>query len=221
MLPLLPLALGGLGVAGVGGGIAQAIAGNKYAKYNKDQLAKLQKGPKGLSAKQEDLLQTRLMSPVQTAAAQARSRAEQIQASSGAGASGADLSRLRTEQTKTLADSAQNAALQIAAADEAKKQATKQEIEQRMALQSQIRKDNIGAIFGGLSQTAGAAGAIAAQPKLENLFATTYAPDEMSALADFAKSNPEEFARQMQLALARAGASGAMSSAGAAIAGGM
>lgn len=218
----LGVAMGAQALLGLAQGVGNVLANRKYQKFNTAQIERLQKRRAkvgfGLTPKQEDLLATRLNAPVQAATQQMRSRAEQIQASTGMG-SGADASRLRTEQARTVADAAQKAALQVSQADQQKRQAQRQELEQRMATQSAMRADNVNSFFGAASQGAAAAGALAAQPKLSNLFAGTYTPEEMNELSTFATQNPEQFSSIMSAILAKMGTATAGATAGAGMTG--
>lgn len=200
MLPfLIPLAATSL--LGAGQGIANALSDQNQQRANKNRLDRLlarqKQGNLGLSDTQQQLLDRQLVAPVAQQAATQRSRAEQIQASMGSGASGADLARLRGEQASTNAAAAQNAALQVRAADQQAKQAQRNEIEQRLALQTAQRQGDLSAIFGGASQMAGAAGALAGAPpevtRMYGMFGSQLAPEEQSQMADFAEKYPEEF----------------------------
>jgi len=163
-LPLgIAASLGLTGALGLAQGVANALP-TQTDKANKKRLEELtrlkQAGQLGLGGREEQLLSARLTQPVQQAAQQAQSRTEALQAASG-GTSGADLSRLRTEQARTLSAGAQVAGAQVEAANLAAKRAQENEIEQRRAAVSQRKKDAINSIFGGATQAAGAAGAIA------------------------------------------------------------
>lgn len=207
--PSMLAALGGTGALGIAQGIASAVADQGYQKRNKEQLnallAREKAGTLGLTGQQRGILDQSLNAPVAAAAAQARSRAEQIQASSGDG-SGADLSRLRVEQGRTQAAGAQQAALQIAQADDAAQQMQKSEIEQREALKGSLRRDDYNSIFSGLQQAAAAGGQLAGVPKgmagagsespamgLSSLMTQRYSPDELSTIQGFARDNPQDF----------------------------
>ena len=74
------------------------------------------------------------------------------------GGSGADLARLREEQTRAIGEAGERAALAIAQADARKEAAQRQEIAQREALAETRRQERQASLFGGLAQAAGAAG---------------------------------------------------------------
>lgn len=214
MDPFSALALAGLvggGAAGIGQGIAGALGNNGEQKLVNQQLDRLtrkkQQGNLGLSGEQQQMMDQALNAPVQNAAAQARSRAEQIAAASGS-SSGADLSRLRQEQGRTVATGAQNAAAQIQSADVQKRQQQLDEINRLTALKSGLKQDDYSSIFGGLSQVAGAAGGAAGVPKgglgqaptletatgnLSSMMQSRMSPDELSLVQQYARDNPQEF----------------------------
>lgn len=168
MTALMLASIGTTGALGLGQGIANTIANNPEQKLVKQQLDELNRkkaaGNLGLTGEQQQLMSQSLNAPVQNAAAQGRARAEQIAASMG-GSSGADLSRLRQEQGRTVAMGAQNAAQQVAAANLAAKQQQLDEINRLTAMKSGLRSDDYNSIFSGLSQMAGAAGGMAGVPK--------------------------------------------------------
>lgn len=206
-LPLLvPLIAGGISAAaGAAGGIAPTLANNQLQKRNREKLDELlqreKQGKLGLTPAQQRILDQRLQSPVAAAAAEARSRAEQIQAAGGV-QSGADLSRLRTEQTRQVATGAQQAALQVAMADEAARASQLDEIEQRSQMKAQMKADDIAQILGAVSQTAGtvglAAGSVPGTFQLAQMFGTKFSADERKQLAEYARSNPEGFKALLQ-----------------------
>ncbi len=192
---LTPLALGATGLSaglGIAQGIAQYGSNDKMQGRNDKKLQHLvemeRKGNLGLTGNQQQLLDQKMMAPVATAAAQQRSRGEQMLASAGGlgGASGGDLSRLRQEQATTTSQAQQQAALEIAAQDEARKLQQKNEIEQRVAMQAAMKKDDWNALFGTASEAAGTLGAMAgATPGtfgMAGLFGEKLTPENIAML---------------------------------------
>jgi hypothetical protein len=200
------LIAGGISAAaGAASGIAPTLANNQLQKRNREKLDELlareKQGLLGLTPAQQRILDQRLQAPIAAAANEARTRAEQIQAAGGV-TSGADLSRLRTEQSRQLAGGAQAAAMQVAQADQAAKAAQLDEIEQRDRLKAQMKADDYAQILGAVSETAGATGLLAGSPpgtfQLTELFGSKFSDDERRALADYAKANPGKFEEYMK-----------------------
>lgn len=187
---------GGSAILGPIQGIVGSLANNPQQKRNREQLDELltreKAGTLGLTGDQRQVLDQQLNAPVAAAAQQARSRAEAIQAAAGSGASGADLSRLRTEQSRTQALGAQNAAAQIGAADLAAQQQQKNEIEQRTALKSALRADDYNQIFAGLAQGAETAGSVAGVPGMTKKSTAQFTPQEQDTLTSFMRNNPDD-----------------------------
>ena len=192
---LTPLALGATGLSaglGIAQGIAQYGANDKLQLRNDRKLRKLvemeRNGNLGLTGNQKQLLDQRLMAPVATAAAQQRSRGEQMLASAGGlgGASGGDLSRMRQEQATTTSQAQQQAALEIADRDEARKLQQKNEEEQRAAMRASMKMDDWNALFGTASQAMGTVGAMAgATPGtfgMAGLFGEKLTPEDIAML---------------------------------------
>lgn len=187
------------------GAIAQVLAGKKQRQYNKAKLDSLMKREKagnlGLSGVEKDLLSSQLNDPVRAAAAQQEQRAALAAASAGPGASGADLARLRTERGRTVADAAQQAALQIAQADILRTQQQRAEIEQRLGFQNAMRQQDIASIVGALTQGAGALGSVAGSaPGVgtgSTIFGRKFAGDERELLAKYARENPDDFQKMV------------------------
>lgn len=159
------LALLGLGGAtGIAQGVANAALTGKQAKQNKEQLQETERLVEqgvGLTSPERQLMNTQLLDPVMRAATATRGRAEQVAASGGA-QTGADLAALRQEQAQTIGRGAQSAAAQVNAADQARLQQRRNELEQRRALQIALQRDIINSILDPLSQAAGAGGQAAA-----------------------------------------------------------
>jgi hypothetical protein len=220
------IALLASGALSAGAGVAGSLLNNKQQRYNREQLDALMRrkesGTLGMSGTQQRLLDQQLNAPVASAASQAQQRAEQIAAATG-GTSGADLSRLRTERDRTVASGAQNAALQIAAANEQERMRQLNEIEQRLAAQSAMRRDDFNQIAGGFSQAMGPIGELAGGPpatlRMSNLFGGRFSREETETLLQFAEQDPDGFSRMFRNAMGSAGSSGAVA-AGSAIAGG-
>lgn len=209
----LALALGlTSGVGGVVGGIADATSDRQAQQRNKSELTKLlaaeELGRLGLTGEERQSLDNQLNAPVAQAASQARARSEQL-AASQQNSSGANLSRLRQEQSMTQAAGAQAAAAQIAGADMAKKQQQKAEIEQRLQAKAAYKRDDISKILGGLQQMAGPIGMLAGAPpgtaQAAGMFGTLYSAPEQATLQQAVQSDPVEFQRMMAEILKLAG----------------
>jgi hypothetical protein len=147
-------------------GAGQTLAGarkSEFDKANEQRLNKLlgleESGRMGLTGRERQLQERSLLSPVRRAAAETRRRAEAL--SGGMGGSGADLARLREEETRAIAAGGERAALELARADARKEAAQRQEMAQRQAIQEQRRQERMASLFGGLAQGAGAVGAMA------------------------------------------------------------
>jgi len=215
-IPLLaPLALGTAAV-GIGQAVQSVKANDELQKRNKmklDQLLQRERtGELGLSGTQKTLLDQQLNSPIAAMAAQGRERGEQLMAASGGG-SGADLSRLRTEQARTVSDASQNAALQIAAANEQRRQEERNEIEQRAAAQAAMKRDDVNSTFGALSDGLGAVGALAGMPpasqKLANAFGAKLSAEDMKKIS---KLSDDELGAYLKQLMAQVNASSSSSS---------
>lgn len=202
--------LAGSGIAALGG-LAQTVysiaAPNPAAKRNRQQLERLlaleREGKLGLSGTQQRLMYQAQTDPVRAYAAQQRQQYERMAAASG-DQSGAELARLRQEQGRMVGGAAQNAGLNVAAANEQRRQEQRQEIDQRTMAKQQFAADRAAQAFGGISQMASAVGAAAGSPP------NTFGPlTERTGtyLQGLQKSNPDEYNRLMQLAIqAMAGA---------------
>jgi hypothetical protein len=156
----------GAGITGAAG-LAQAISGATKTEADKQREERLRRlaalveqNQLGLTGPQRQLAERQLLDPIRRGAQQSQTRAEQIAAASGA-PSGAALSRLRTESARQIQEGAQTAAARIQAADIAREQAQLAEQAQLQAVQEARQRERRGAIFGGISQAAGAAGAVA------------------------------------------------------------
>lgn len=164
-----PFTLAMLGAAGVGLGQAayNAFAPNSAARANRDALRLLQEresqGALGLTAGEQRSLYSQLYDPARGYADQARQGYERVAAASG-DQSGAQLAQLRREAGQRTGEAAGAAALGVSMADERARQRQQDEIRQRLAAQQAYRQDRASAVFSGLGQAAGAAGALAGSP---------------------------------------------------------
>lgn len=164
MIPIGLLAAGGLAA---GTGLAQAIQGGRKTEFDKeneallDELTGLRKqGALGLTEQERQLSTRSQLDPVRALASAAQSQQAAIQAASG-NTSGASLAALREQQQRQVGGAAQQAALNVEAADLEARRAQEAEIAQRQAVAEQRRQDRVNNIFSGISQAAGAAGAVA------------------------------------------------------------
>lgn len=185
---------GGLGATQ---GVVSSFLNNAEQKRNREQLDELlaaeKSGKLGLTGAEQQRLSNELVSPIQSATTAMRTRAEQAQAAMG-NTSGANLARLREEQTRAVSGAQQAAASQVQAADLAAQQRQRNELEQRLALKSAMRRDDVNAILGGLSAVSGPLGGLAGAPpgtnQLSGLFGQAFTGAEKSQLADFDAQNP-------------------------------
>jgi hypothetical protein len=162
----IPAALAAAGAISSAIGAGQAISGSRRSKFDKrneaelDELLGLQdRDQLGLTGSERSIAERSLLDPVRQASAETRRRAEA--AIPGSGASGADLARLRTEQTGAIAGAGERAALALDQADQRKTAAQRQEIAQREAIAETRRQERQASLFGGVAQAAGAAGQVA------------------------------------------------------------
>jgi hypothetical protein len=213
----LAIALGLTGAGPIVTGIADATADRQAQQRNKAELEKLlgkeERGELGLDPEQRKLLDQQLNAPVQTAAAQARTRAEQIaNAISGGNTTGQQAAQLRKEQQGTLAAGAQRAALAIAGAQEQAKQQQKTEIEQRLQAKAAYKRDDIAKILGPIMELAGKGGMMAGAPpgfaQNYGIFGTMYSPDELSKLQAAYQQDPAAIEKKLQEMIAAASAGG-------------
>jgi hypothetical protein len=149
-------------------GIGTAVSNNKGQARNRQQLDELmqmeERGELGLGSAEKGRLGQQLNAPLAQAAADGQQRAERIAAAAGDGAAASDLSRLRTESARMRGAGAQEAALQIATMDEAKKQRQLNEIEQRLAVRGATNRDDMNAVAEPMAQIAMGAGQMAGAP---------------------------------------------------------
>lgn len=192
---------GGLGLAQ---GIGQSKSNNPQQKLNiekLDELLQLQKsGGLGLTGAQQRNMALQQVTPIRKEATAARSRQEQLLASTAGTVSGTDLSQMRQESSKLIGNAAAQAAAQIAAANEAKKLQQEAEIEGRTALKGALRQDDWNAILGGVAQLAGPIGLAAGGPpgtsQLGPLFgqqfgAMSFSDPEVQAIKQLYQRDPE------------------------------
>jgi hypothetical protein len=188
------LIAGGLGTTQ---GVISSFQNNAEQKRNREQLDELlaaeKSGKMGLTGAEQQQMSNELVSPIQSATTAMRTRAEQAQAAMG-NTSGANLARLREEQTRAVSGAQQAAAGQVQAADLAAQQRQRNELEQRLALKSAMRRDDVNAILGGVSAVAGPLGGLAGAPpgtnQLSGMFGQAFTGAEKSQLADFNAQNP-------------------------------
>lgn len=198
-MPPLLIAMAIAAALSAGAGAIESTANNKVQKKNKEEIGNLEAlkkaGGFGLNPVEERQMQEELLSPVQQAAAEGRARAEQL-AASAQNASGADLSRLRTEQQRVVGEGGQRAVTQVRAADIAKAAAQKQELEGRYQAQAGMKEDDLRAILGGLAKGAQGAGSaaalppIAAAPTTTPTTATPMSDQDLAALIQRINSDP-------------------------------
>jgi hypothetical protein len=162
----IPLGIAAAGALTGGVGLAQGIAGavkTKADKANEKRLRELEELKEnsllGLTGTDWRVQERSLLAPVRSAAGETRARAEQIGA--GRDMTGADLSRLRTEQTTAIAGAGERAALTLEQKNLLKIAAQEQEIRSREARMGERADQRKASVFEGLSDAAGAAGAVA------------------------------------------------------------
>jgi len=157
--------LGGATLAGGLGSLYQVTANDAAQRENRKRLAELERmrdaGDLGLSPLERRQLQSQLFTPMSRAAAQGRAASEQQMAAMGSTAAAGDYARIREAEARQNAAAQRDAAMTVQAMDEQKKQSRLAEIEGRIQAKSQYKADDIATLFGGLTKTGAAAGAIA------------------------------------------------------------
>ena len=149
MLPMM--AIPGLVSAGVGlaQGIAGATSDRTQQQWNKKRLEELmklqQQGQLGLSGNERRQLNAQTYQPAANAAAEARSRAEQLMAAGGQ-TSGADLVASQKAQQGANAQARQQAAQIVNAANLQKQAQQKNELEARLAEKSRMAQRDVGMV---------------------------------------------------------------------------
>jgi len=127
-------------------GIAGATSDRGMQKRNKQQLEELllkeKTGGLGLSGQEERGIENSTLLPAQKAAAEARSRAEQLMAAGGQASPG-DLQKNAQIQAAQMAQGRQQAAQAINAANLQKQQQQKAEIEARLAQKAEMAQRDI------------------------------------------------------------------------------
>jgi len=201
-LPLLAIGAAAAGAAGLGQGVYGLVHKTEAEKRNRAQLEKLLElergGRLGMSGAEQRLLYQQQHDPVRNYARQQRERYERYAAATG-DQSGSELARLRQEQGRMVGQGATTAALNVAGADEARRQAQRQEIEGRTQAATQFKQDRVGAFFGGLTQAGAAVGELAGSPAGMLSPLTQNMGPYMRQLQ---KENPDEYKELMRRALA-------------------
>lgn len=142
-------------------GAAKRAKKSKFDKEQEARKAELDKRAKanqlGLSAQEQRVREAQLFDPVRQAAAATRSRTEQLQSAAGQ-VSGGQLSQLRTEQTRALAEGGRTARVAVEEADIQRQREQQAERAQLGASIEGRRQERQAAAFTGAAQTAGALG---------------------------------------------------------------
>lgn len=166
-LPLLAIGAAAAGAAGLGQAVYSAAAGNPAQRRNRQQLERLleqeRAGNLGLSATRQRLMYQQQTDPVRNYAMQQRQNYERVAAATG-DQSGGDLARLRQEQGRMIGRASQDAALNVAAADEQRRQQQRAEIDQRTAARTAYNQQRAAQTFGGVAQMGAAVGQLAGSP---------------------------------------------------------
>lgn len=148
------------------GGAFQSLANNDLQRRNKAMLDALlqreQRGALGLSANEQRMMNEQLRIVPQAQATASRREAERLLGSREV--SPGDLAVLRQQEAAQRAGIAQDAAMQVRAADEAKAQQERQVIEQRLQAKAAMRADDWNTVLGSAADGARVAGAGAGAP---------------------------------------------------------
>jgi hypothetical protein len=171
---------------GLAQGIGTSFANNEMQRRNREMLDELlgreARGQLGMTPEQQRVMGQALSTPIAQRAQEDQQRSEAIAAAAGGSVSGADLSRLRTESSRATDRARQDAAMQVALAQQAAIQQQRNEIEQRMGLKAALRRDDIEGILTPLAQGMSAAGQAAGSPPASfNLRQPTTLPAEGAA----------------------------------------
>jgi hypothetical protein len=163
MDPVTLSLMAGAMLSGVGGAAWQTTANDQMQRHNREELERLEKlkkgGGFGMTPVQQRQMTNDLLAPMQQAAAQGRSRQEQLQtAMQQGGASGAALSRLREEEGRLVGQGANQVAGQVRAADQAAAERLKAEYEARLQSKAQMKSNDIETINRSISQAMSGAG---------------------------------------------------------------
>lgn len=182
--------------AGIGaiGGAFQTFANNKLQKRNNEILAALlereQQGRLGMSPNEQRLLNQQLRIAPQRAVAASQRNAERLMG--GRELAAGDLATLRQETARQQADIAENAAAQVRAANEAKRAANLQQIEDRAQAQAAMVADDFNTVLGSAADAARVGGQAAGAPP--GTFTLTGPNGSRPPAAALAPSSPEPFA---------------------------
>ena len=207
-------ATAGLAVGpGILQGVAETLAGAKLRRANKKRIEELEAalrepaGAFGIDPRQKRQLRQELFAPVQEAATTGRQEAGRLAAAGGLG-TGADASRLRTEQQRITGEGGQRAAAAVQAADLqlqlAQEEQAKQELAQRQFGQAQESLRQVRSIFGPIAQAAAPLGAgLASPPGTGDLAGPTGGPIRNEAAISDALRQIGWTDEQIQTAIAR------------------
>ena len=207
LAPVLGPVLGSAAlVGGTLAGVAGSMANNRVQRQNNARIDELERrkaqGTLGLNPVQQRALTSRLTSPVARAATAGRLDTERRLATMQ-GASAGDFAAAQAQQTAVNAAAAQQAAQQVAMAQQAAVERQKEELEQRIQAQAQMRADDTSQILGALMQSASAGGALAGsgpgvlpgtllglggRPVVANQGMQGLTPDQMTLLAQLQAS---------------------------------
>lgn len=194
-IPLLgALAIGAAG-AGLAQGTASVVQTGKQKKQNKrriDELVEMRNGGRfALTDSEQSALEANMMGGSRRAAAQARSRGEQLLAAGAAGgtATGGDFARLRQEQAEVVGRGSQETAQAVRQADNERRRELEAELAGREALNSELGNQQVRNVFGALSAGIGTIGAAAGS----GVFGVT--KEEVDAADAVAQEQPEAVQR--------------------------
>lgn len=208
----------------LGTAIYQMNADKQLQKRNKrlldELLNKEASGNLGLGGAERESMAAAAMNPIANALQQQQRRADAAMTSRQM-TSGADLAAARDAQAGMMGSAAQQIAAQVYAADQAEAERQKQEIEARMALKAQMRRDDAGLITGALASFAGATGAAAGSApgtfEAAGMFGKLGKSDA-AMMREFMEKYPDEFAKMYEAEAAARAAAAAPADAAAAAA---
>jgi hypothetical protein len=161
--------LAGSLISGIGGAAYSTTSNNRLQRNNNEELDRLKKlkegGGFGLTPVQQRQMTNDMLAPMQQAAAQGRSRNEQLAtAMQQGGASGAALSRLREEEGRAVGQAANQVAGQVRSADQAAEAQQRAEFEGRLQSQAQMKNNDIETMNRAISSIMSGAGMGAGAP---------------------------------------------------------
>lgn len=191
---LITSALIGTAISG-GQAVAQGSAIGKEKKQNKEAIAKLEaEQANGFSLDPETrrLIAMRNERPAGAAAEGNRIANEQLASAQAGGATGGDLSRLRTEASRQRAAVGPEVQQQILAAQLQQRGLKEAELQQRRSLLTGQRLGQIDAAGGALAGAAEGAGSVAGTLALGQ---TPLSVSEEQALMRMKRTDPERYAR--------------------------